>query len=416
MGLSRRLNTNGPPIAEDSPVWPEVELCSVIERLTVGLATSVTEYYRDRGVPLIRNQNIGRGIFSPNDMIYVDGDFAVENSAKAVKERDVLTVRTGANIGQTCVVPKRFAGSQTFTTLITTTIPSLLIPEFLALHVNSQLGIAEIDRLQVGGGKGNLNAGHFQRYRISLPPVVEQKAITAVSSAWDQAIEQTTALIAAKVRLKEGLMQQLFGEAAHSQRQLASRLCRLGDVARESTERNAGRLGTDAVHSVTKANGMIPMPVDTIGSDIARYKLVRPMAFAYNPMRINIGSIAGWEGDNEVLVSPDYVVFECGPELDPDYLNHFRRGHVWESYVKRSGDGSVRVRIYFDHLSRMRIRLPGVQEQRRIAKVLNAANSELGLLNRTLEGLRRQKRGLMQQLLTGKIRVPDSLLKKRAKI
>ena len=148
------------------------------------------------------------------------------------------------------------------------------------------------------------------------------------------------------------------------------------------------------------------MPVDTIGSDIARYKLVRPKAFAYNPMRINIGSIARWEGDCEALVSPDYVVFECGPELDPDYLNHFRRGHVWDSYVKRSGDGSVRVRIYFDHLSRMRIRLPGIQEQRRIAKVLDASNADLRLLEQKLNALKQQKRGLMQQLLTGNTRLP----------
>ncbi|MCU0736409.1 MAG: hypothetical protein MUF20_12985, partial [Methylotetracoccus sp.] len=121
-----------------------------------------------------------------------------------------------------------------------------------------------------------------------------------------------------------------------------------------------------------------------------------------------------WEGSSEVLVSPDYVVFECGPELDPDYLNHFRRGHVWDSYVRRSGDGSVRVRIYFDHLSRMPIRLPAIEEQRRIARVLNAANAELCLLERKLDALKQQKRGLMQQLLTGEVRVPESLLKKGA--
>lgn len=252
----------------------------------------------------------------------------------------------------------------------------------------------------------HLGVERFASLRIPIPPLPEQRAIAAVLSAWDRAIGQTTALIAAKQRLKQGLMQQLFGEAAHSQRQLDSKLCQLGDVASETTRRNGGGLGTDSVYSVTKANGMIPMPVDTIGSDIARYKLVRPKAFAYNPMRINIGSIARWEGDCEALVSPDYVVFECGPELDPDYLNHFRRGHVWDSYVKRSGDGSVRVRIYFDHLSRMRIRLPGIQEQRRIAKVLDASNADLRLLEQKLNALKQQKRGLMQQLLTGNTRLP----------
>lgn len=386
--------------------WPTVSLGTLVERITVGLAISVTEHYRPSGVTLIRNQNIGSGTFLSDDMVTISEEFAAANVQKAVRTRDVITVRTGSNIGQTCVVPNQYSGSQTFTTLITTTDQTKLLPEYLSLHVNSEFGIAEVNRLQVGGGKGNLNAGHFEGYQLVLPPLAEQKAIAGVLSAWDRAIEQTTALIAAKQRLKQGLMQQLFGEAAHSVRQLESTLCHLGDVASETIRRNSGGLGTGFVYSVTKANGMIPMPVDTIGNDIARYKLVRPKAFAYNPMRINIGSIARWEGDDDVLVSPDYVVFECGPELDPDYLNHFRRGHVWDSYVKRSGDGSVRVRIYFDHLSRMRIRLPGVQEQRRIAKVLNAATSELTLLEKKLNFLKQQKRGLMQQLLTGNTRLP----------
>jgi len=288
-------------------------------------------------------------------------------------------------------------------------------PRFLAYALVAQKeqlrGLVNI----AGHGTGRLSTEALAEHPIIFPASrEEQSAIAAVLSAWDRPIGQTTALIAAKARLKQGLMQQLFGEAAHSQRQLESKLCHLGDVAAESTRRNVGGLDAEAVYSVTKANGMVPMHEDIVGSDITRYKLVRPKAFAYNPMRINIGSIARWEGGSEVLVSPDYVVFECSAELDPDYLNHFRRGHVWDSYVKRSGDGSVRVRIYFDHLSRMRIRLPGIQEQRRIAKVLDAANAELRLLERKLKALKQQKRGLMQQLLTGQVRVPKSLLKKGA--
>lgn len=266
-----------------------------------------------------------------------------------------------------------------------------------------------------GVGRYKLTRAALEKLPVAVPPIPEQRAIAAVLSAWDRAIEQTTALIAAKERLKQGLMQQLLsgkrrfrgfgGEWRHRH---------LGDVAHESTLRNERGLPIEAVHSVTKANGMVPMPEDTVGADLSRYKRVQPKAFAYNPMRINIGSIARWDGDGEVLVSPDYVVFECGPDLDPDLLNHLRRSHRWDSYVKRSGDGSVRVRIYFDHLSRMPILLPGIDEQRRIAGVLNTANIELDLLQRRSSELKSQKRGLMQQLLTGKVRVPSSLLKKGA--
>jgi type I restriction enzyme S subunit len=122
-------------------------------------------------------------------------------------------------------------------------------------------------------------------------------------------------------------------------------------------------------------------------------------------MRINVGSITMWEGDEEVLVSPDYVVFRCGSKLDAQFLNHFRRTHYWRHFVNRAGGGSVRVRIYFSDLGSLKLNLPPVEEQKAIAEVLNAQDSEIELLSRRLDALKRQKKGLMQQLLTGKVRV-----------
>ncbi len=156
---------------------------------------------------------------------------------------------------------------------------------------------------------------------------------------------------------------------------------------------------------------MIPNQDRIQVDDVSRYKIVRPKAFAYNPMRLNIGSIARLEEPFPVLVSPDYVVFECRPDqLDPDYLNHVRRSHQWHRFMERAGSGSVRVRIYFNHLRLMKLKLPSnVEEQRRIAAVLNAADAEIAALKTRRDALARQKKGLMQRLLTGEIRAaPDA--------
>jgi type I restriction enzyme S subunit len=187
---------------------------------------------------------------------------------------------------------------------------------------------------------------------------------------------------------------------------------RLDDVAEESSERNRGRLGTDSVMAVTKAEGIVPMRERTIAADIDRYSLVRKNDFAYNPMRLNIGSIARWTGDRDILVSPDYVVFRCkgissdGGGIDPDFLDQYRCSPLWERYVTSSGNGSVRVRIYFDDLGRMKLDLPPLPEQRKIADFLMTSDREIELLRKELEALKTQKKGLMQKLLTGQIRVP----------
>jgi hypothetical protein len=96
----------------------------------------------------------------------------------------------------------------------------------------------------------------------------------------------------------------------------------------------------------------VPMREQTIADDISRYKRLPPRAFAYNPMRINVGSIAMNDGAEEVLVSPDYVVFACNVEgLDPDYLDHLRKTRWWGHYINSGGSGQ---RPHADVLRRSR--------------------------------------------------------------
>jgi type I restriction enzyme S subunit len=111
-------------------------------------------------------------------------------------------------------------------------------------------------------------------------------------------------------------------------------------------------------------------------------------------------------GDEEALVSPDYVVFFCREDrIDHRFFNVFRQSHRWQSFMEGAGNGSVRVRIYFDDLSRLKLLVPPLDEQRRIADVIETAEREIDLLITLLAAYREQKKGLMQQLLTGKRRV-----------
>jgi type I restriction enzyme, S subunit len=245
-------------------------------------------------------------------------------------------------------------------------------------------------------------------FPIAYPCLAEQRRISELLNHWDEGIQIAARLITAKIYLKRGLMQQLLNDKKRFKEFQSDEwhAIKLGDVASESRLRNDGRLTADMLMAVTKAHGIIPMRERVQGERVERCKIVSRNWFAYNPMRLNIGSIAMWQSDEDVLVSPDYVVFKCDESrLDPTFLNHFRHTHQWSEFVESSGDGSVRVRIYFSHLASMRLRLPSVAEQRRIAEVLDACDREIALLRRQLDAVRRQKRGLMQKLLTGQIRV-----------
>ncbi|RZN07579.1 restriction endonuclease subunit S [Bradyrhizobium genosp. SA-3] len=154
---------------------------------------------------------------------------------------------------------------------------------------------------------------------------------------------------------------------------------------------------------VSKVDGIVPMEEGLAASDISRYRVVRKNWFAYNPMRLNIGSIARWHGNSDILVSPDYVVFRCLEESDQnslsaDYLDHFRRSDQWDAFVTEAGDGGVRVRIYYDDISQLRLSLPDIAEQQKIADCLGSLDGLIAAEGRKLEALRQHKQGLMQQL------------------
>jgi type I restriction enzyme, S subunit len=288
-----------------------------------------------------------------------------------------------------------------------------LLPYFLTALTSSDYGRRYFQSCsKQSTNLASINSSQLKAFPVPLPTVQEQGAIRAVISAWDCGIRQLTNLIAAKLRFKQWLMQQLLtGQRRFPGFKDEWQQVLLRDVTTECDERNRGQLGTESVKAVTKAEGIVPMRERTIGADIGRYLIVRKDWFAYNPMRINIGSIARWSGENDVLVSPDYVVFRCNhqsgklPGIEPDYLDHLRRSGIWEKYVTAAGNGSVRVRIYYSDLGHLKFSLPDRKEQRRIADVLNAADREICLLLRELDTLKQQKKGLMQKLLTGQVRV-----------
>lgn len=166
--------------------------------------------------------------------------------------------------------------------------------------------------------------------------------------------------------------------------------------------RNGDASPAGAVMGVSKVAGIVPMEERIIASDLARYKVVKKDWFAYNPMRLNIGSIARWQGNADILVSPDYVVFRCRDEpldgIEPSYLDHFRQSAAWDAFVREGGDGGVRIRIYYKDLARLELTLPERAEQQKIADCLSSLDALIAAQGRKVEALKTYKRGLMQQL------------------
>lgn len=203
--LSGRVRLSG----FDKP-WNQDLLRDVTIKIGVGLATSVTKYYRSNGTVIFRNLNIKENFLDDTDILFLDEDFAAANPGKIVHTGDVITVHTGY-VGTSCVVPSKYDGALTFTTLITTTKKDLLLPEYLSYHLNSIIGKNEIENLQAGCGRNNLNVGDFKQYKISYPSDLdEQQEIVEILSSIDNEIRCLEDKLRKTHQIKQGMMNDLL--------------------------------------------------------------------------------------------------------------------------------------------------------------------------------------------------------------
>jgi type I restriction enzyme S subunit len=267
-------------------------------------------------------------------------------------------------------------------------------------------------RTQGAAGLVHTQKGFVEAMDVVVPPLTIQRRIAEILRTWDEAIEKTERLIATKTMAFDHWSHSLLTGRRLGRKRANWPSASLTEITTEATTRNGGSgFNTDAVMGVNKAHGMIPMRDHVRASDLSRYKVVRPNAFAYNPMRLNIGSIAQNLHGRDVLVSPDYVAFEARPDaLLPAYFDHLRRTPMWGRFVKTAGSGGVRVRIYYDDLADFFLELPPRDEQTRIVEVLDTGRREIAILEQQRDAIVRQKRGLMQKLLTGEwpVKVPKS--------
>ena len=261
-----------------------------------------------------------------------------------------------------------------------------------------------------GGAMPALSFEIVGNFRVSLPPLPEQKAISQVLSTADAAIHTTEKLIAQKELRKKWLMQQLLtGKKRLNGFDGEVKLKVVEHFLKEVSERNKDLKITNVL-SVTNSRGFINQAEQfdrvVASEDATNYKIVRKGQFAYNPSRVNVGSLDLLRDFESGILSPMYVVFETDKsQLLPDYFYYQLKTQWFYGHIPMFVQGSVRDSLSFDGLCSMKFFIPSIEEQTAIAQVLQAADKETSLLKAKAEKLREQKKGLMQQLLTGKVRI-----------
>ena len=257
-----------------------------------------------------------------------------------------------------------------------------------------------------------INKSTFENIRIVCPPLIEQERIVSVLSLWDTAIEKQSELIEKLKLRKRALMQQLLtGKKRLSGFNREWKHVPIKTFAKEVSNRNVGGVN-HIVLSCTKYDGLVPsleyFGKQIYSNDLSSYKIIPQGHFAYATNHIEEGSIGYQSNYENGLISPMYTVFVTNKEkVNDTFLYSVLKSHHLIYLYKSMMEGSINRRggLRWDSFSTIKIDLPSLEEQNAIASVLVKADKEIELAKEKFANLQSQKRGLMQQLLTGKKRI-----------
>src|SRR5690606_8096976 len=177
---------------------------------------------------------------------------------------------------------------------------------------------------------------------------------------------------------------------------------RLGDLLIHVSKRNKDNV-VQKVLSVSNTKGFISQEDQfenhrVASMDVTNYKIVKQGEFAYNPSRINIGSIALLENFNIGIISPMYVVFKVKDDLNANYFKCLIQLKSFNNNIKKWSSGSVRETLNFEDLSLFRYMIPSLPEQQKIADFLSAIDESITKVNEQISQNQSFKKAMLQQM------------------
>ena len=255
----------------------------------------------------------------------------------------------------------------------------------------------------------HIQAKQLSNIHVKYPvSKAEQQKIADFLSTIDTVIAKQKETVSAWEERKKGVMQKLFSQEVRFKADDGSDFPeweekKLEDITSQYKVRNKKRLPLE-IYSVNNIVGFIPQSeqFDDAGylkdTDTSIYMIVPPKHFAYNPARLDVGSIGYQYLDHDVQVSSLYEVFETSNLVNDEFLWSWFHTHYFNNVVKRLQEGGVRLYFYYDKMQEVKIGLPSLPEQQKIADCLSSLDEVIEKQKATLAAWEELKKGLLQQM------------------
>ena len=259
-------------------------------------------------------------------------------------------------------------------------------------------------------GQWRIHESDFLKIEITVPSVEEQRKIGAYLDQLDNLITLHQRKFEKLTNVKKSMLEKMFPQNGSSYPEIRFKgftdpweQRKFSDITFPAGEKNKDNLPLES-YSITNEHGFVPQDEKFENGGTMReadkrmYYIVSPNSFAYNPARINVGSIGYQNIGKNVIVSSLYEVFKTSEDVDDRLLWHWFKSPDFQKLIMQLQEGGVRLYFYYDKLCMGEVSLPLLEEQRKIGKLFDTLDNLITLHQRELEKLQNIKKSMLEKM------------------
>ena len=368
--------------------------------------------YVSEGVPIITTEHFKTGSLpqSASGLPQVSEVDYKRLSAYTLNNGDIVFSRVGSVDINALVTP--FQRNWLFSGRVLRVRPGIdVLPQFLHTRLETESIRNDICARAVGQTMPSINTEILKATQLVLPTsMAEQKQIGLYFAKLDHLITLHQRKYDKLQVLKKAMLEKMFPKNGSSVPEIrfkgftdAWEQRKFSDITFPAGEKNKENLPLES-YSITNESGFVPQDEKFENGGTMReadkrmYYIVSPNSFAYNPARINVGSIGYQDTGKSVIVSSLYEVFKTSDDVDDRLLWHWFKSPDFQKLIMQLQEGGVRLYFYYDKLCMGQVSLPSLEEQRKIGKLFDTLDHLITLHQRELEKLQNIKKSMLEKM------------------
>ena len=371
--------------------WKKTKFGDIATGFDYGMNAAAKNYDGVNKYIRITDIDEASSTYTDKDIVSPDG---ILTDNYLVNNRDILLARTGASTGKSYLY-KQSDGKLYYAGFLIRANVTTHDPYFVFSQLHTHRYWRWVSIMSARSGQPGINSQEYSSFPIYTTSIEEESKIAKLLSLLDERIATQNKIIEDLKKLKSAIIEMEYGNMAKS-------ISHIGDFIEQTSKRNKDSAILNVL-SVSNSQGFIQQSEQfenriVASDDTSNYKIVARNDFAFNPARINVGSIARLTTFERGIVSPMYICFRTKNNLFPEYLDYFFESKRFFAEIQKRLEGSVRQCLSFEGLCNIPLCIPTVEVQQQIGKRLSTLAKEIKLEIDFLELLQRQKRFLLHQM------------------